>query len=377
MLFRRRPKQDVKDFSAKGDRVADDMDAINKAISSGGRYGRGKYIRSIIYLYYNTEMIGNPLDLPTIIAAPSFIGLGVITSNISAREDFSNFFSLTRYLVYGIHWQVIQGTSLENFHFYIIKFKDNPKITQQGIYMENGSGSFLSDLYFVRGKFSQGIGSLHLTDLRFHYVNVAVSTSVMSDNSTALLLSNSGFYNVDIIGFRRVTSANGTTAFHNSANLDSLVRNLSLITGAYSQFFTRRRPKAYGAKGDGQTDNTAVLNHLFYAAANISAVVYIPFGVYIIKDTLDIPVGVVEIQNIIDTIKGVTAGAVIMEWNVHESGQGSAGLWDTHFRVGGAAGTDLTVKDYPKVSGKVNKNWITVSLILYLTSDSSGYFKKV
>ncbi|KAL9571903.1 hypothetical protein ACKAV7_003892 [Fusarium commune] len=67
-------------------------------------------------------------------------------------------------------------------------------------------------------------------------------------------------------------------------------------------------------------------------------------------------VGVVEIQNIMVTIKGVTAGAVMMEWNVHESGQGSAGLWDTHFRVGGAAGTDLTVKDYPKVSGKVNKN---------------------
>lgn len=39
----------------------------------------------------------------------------------------------------------------------------------------------------------QGIGSLHLTDLRFHYVKVAVPTSVMSDNSTALLLSNSGF----------------------------------------------------------------------------------------------------------------------------------------------------------------------------------------
>ncbi|KAH7492899.1 hypothetical protein FOMA001_g2168 [Fusarium oxysporum f. sp. matthiolae] len=65
-------------------------------------------------------------------------------------------------------------------------------------------------------------------------------------------------------------------------------------------------------------------------------------------------VGVVEIQNMMMTVKGATAGAIMMEWNVHESGQGSAGLWDTHFRVGGAAGIDLTVKDCPKLSGKVN-----------------------
>ncbi|KAG7428355.1 Glucan 1,3-beta-glucosidase [Fusarium oxysporum f. sp. raphani] len=387
------------------------------------------------------------------------------------------------------------------------KFKDDPETTQQGIYIENGSGGFLSDLYFVGGKFGaymgnqqftasglyfeeaetaiqihwdwgwtmqnivvdncktgltivggaggpmstgQGIGSLHLTDLRFHYVNVAVSTSVMSDNSTALLLSNSGFYNVDTIvqdtfknqvlirggkgtvnvdtwGFGRVTSANGTAAFHNGVNLDSPVRNDSLVTGGRKQFFTRRRPKyddlgfsqildakADGAKGDGTTDDTAVLNHLLSAAANMSAIVYVPFGVYIITDTVEIPVGlrvigqawpqimatssrsadalkprvavrvglpgqvgVIEVQNMMVTVKGATAGAIMMEWNVHESSQGSAGLWDTHFRVGGAAGTDLTAKDCPKLSGKVNPNCVAASLMLYLTPDSSGYFKNV
>ncbi|KAL5617780.1 hypothetical protein FOVSG1_000002 [Fusarium oxysporum f. sp. vasinfectum] len=535
--------RDVKEFGAKGDGVADDTDAINKAISSGGRCGGGKCTGSTIYpatvyfppgtykvsssiiQYYNTEIIGNPLDLPTIIAAPSFVGLGVITSNVYTGEtsewylNQNNFLRSVRNFIIdvrptpadaqacGIHWQVAQGTSLENIHFYMTKFKDDPKTTQQGIYMENGSGGFLSDLWFVGGKFGaymgnqqftasglyfeeaetaiqihwdwgwtmqnivvdncktgltivggaggpmstgQGIGSLHLTDLRFHYVQVAVSTSVMADNSTALLLSNSGFYNVDTIvedtskkqvllkggkgtvnvdtwGFGRVTSANGTTAFHNGANLDSPVRNESLITGGRKQFFTRRRPKyndlgfsqildakAYGAQGDGKTDDTAVLNHLFSAAANMSAIVYVPFGVYIISDTVEIPVGsrvigqawpqimatgskfadalkprvavrvglsgqvgVVEIQNMMMTVKGATAGVIMMEWNVHESGQGSAGLWDTHFRVGGAAGTDLTVKDCPKLSGKVNPNCVAASLMLHLTPDSSGYFENV
>lgn len=248
----------------------------------------------------------------------------------------------------------------------------------------------------------QGIGSLHLTDLRMHYVKVAVSTSIVSENSTALLLSNSGFYYVDTIvedtfekkvllpggprtinvdnwGFGRVTSADGTTAFHNGASLDGPARNYSLVTGGRKQFFTRRRPKyndlgasqildakAYGAKGDGKTDDTAVLKHLFSAAANMSAIVYVPFGVYIITDTVEIPVGsriigqawsqimatgskfadvlkprvaarvglpgqvgVVEIQSMMITVKGATAGAIMMEWNVHESGQGSVGLWGT------------------------------------------------
>ncbi|KAH7125896.1 hypothetical protein EDB81DRAFT_860583 [Dactylonectria macrodidyma] len=38
---------------------------------------------SSIIQYYNTEILGNPLELPTILAAPSFVGLGVISSNVS------------------------------------------------------------------------------------------------------------------------------------------------------------------------------------------------------------------------------------------------------------------------------------------------------
>jgi hypothetical protein len=38
-------------------------------------------------------------------------------------------------------------------------------------------------------------------------------------------------------------------------------------------------------------------------------------------------IGVVEIQDMLFTVSGKTAGAVLMEWNVHESTQGSAGLW--------------------------------------------------
>jgi polygalacturonase len=49
--------------------------------------------------------------------------------------------------------------------------------------------------------------------------------------------------------------------------------------------------KAIGAKGNGVTDDTPVLNAILQNAANISSIVYFPFGIYIIKDTLKVPVG--------------------------------------------------------------------------------------
>lgn len=232
-------------------------------------------------------------------------------------------------------------------------------------------------------------------------VHVGISWSVISDKSTALLLSNSEFDHVDIIakdagkgqillvggpetikidtwGLGKVTGRDGVTSFSNGTALaSSPIRQPSLTKEGGRHFFTKRRPKyhelkssqiidarAYGASGDGITDDTAVLNHIFATAVNMSAVVYLPFGVYLIKDTVHIPVGsrivgqawaqimatgpkfadallprvavrvgspgeagVVEIQSMMVTVKGATAGAVLMEWNVHESSQGSAGLW--------------------------------------------------
>ncbi|KAL4795045.1 hypothetical protein BDV19DRAFT_389702 [Aspergillus venezuelensis] len=45
-----------------------------------------------------------------------------------------------------------------------------------------------------------------------------------------------------------------------------------------------------------------------------------------------------------------------MEWNVHESFQGSAGLWDSHFHVGGAAGSNLQAADCPKQSSPLKES---------------------
>jgi glucan 1,3-beta-glucosidase len=81
-------------------------------------------------------------------------------------------------------------------------------------------------------------------------------------------------------------------------------------------------------------------------------------------------------SDLLFTVQGATAGAILVEWNVHEAGQGSAGMWDCHFRVGGAAGSNLTLSDCPTGQG-INKKCMAASLLLHLTPSSSGYFENV
>ena len=118
-----------------------------------------------------------PLNVPTILAASSFVGLGVITSDPYVGDNAQWYLNQNNFLrsiknfkidirltdpsayVCGIHWQVAQGTSLENIEFYMLYNSDVPENTQQGIYMENGSGGFLADLTFVGGNF--GCASIH------------------------------------------------------------------------------------------------------------------------------------------------------------------------------------------------------------------------
>lgn len=45
--------------------------------------------------------------------------------------------------------------------------------------------------------------------------------------------------------------------------------------------------------------------------------------------------------------------------------------------MGGATGSDLTVNDCPKLSGKVNDKCIAASLMVHLTPQSSAYFENV
>jgi glucan 1,3-beta-glucosidase len=144
-------------------------------------------------------------------------------------------------------------------------------------------------------------------------------------------------------------------------------------------------------------------------------IVYFPAGVYIISKTVDVPAGtrivgeawsvlmangpafsselkptpmlkvgksgdkgVAEISDIIFATKGAQPGAILVQWNIRDpAGQpGASGMWDTHFRVGGTAGTELQAAQCPAGQDE-NDACKAAYMMLQLTKSSSAYLENV
>ncbi|KAJ6261479.1 Glucan 1,3-beta-glucosidase [Drechslerella dactyloides] len=190
--------RNVKEFGAKGDGVTDDSDAINAAIQAGTRcmkgcdssttqpgliyFPSGTYVVSkpIIAVYYS-QLVGDAGNPPTLKAAASFSGIAVIDSDPYESDgsnwytNQNNFFRAVRNFVIdltatkagtGIHWQVAQASSLINIRF------EMGTTDSQGIFMDNGSGGFMSDLTFNGGKLGAFLGNQQFTTRNFVFKNV-------------------------------------------------------------------------------------------------------------------------------------------------------------------------------------------------------------
>ncbi|RDA83617.1 hypothetical protein CP532_6918, partial [Ophiocordyceps camponoti-leonardi (nom. inval.)] len=201
--------RNVRDYGATGDGHTDDTAAINRAITEGGRCGQhcdsntitpaivyfppGTYIvTKPIIPYYYTQLIGDATRVPTLRAGAGFDGIAVIDSDpyadggVNWWTNQNNFFRQIRNFKIdltglpmttgtGIHWQVAQATSLQNIEFRMIESRSRDN-KQQGIFMDNGSGGFMSDLTFIGGRYGAFFGNQQFTtrNLKFFGCNTAI-----------------------------------------------------------------------------------------------------------------------------------------------------------------------------------------------------------
>ncbi|TAQ87041.1 hypothetical protein B7494_g4617 [Chlorociboria aeruginascens] len=527
--------RNVKDFGAVGDGSTDDTAAINSAITSGNRCGEGcdsstvtpamiyfppgtYSISAPIIQYYYTQFVGDAVTVPTIKATAGFTGIALIDSDpyedggANWYTNQNNFFRQIRNFVIdttampvgvgaGIHWQVAQATSLQNIVFNM-RTDGGTANAQQGIFMDNGSGGFMTDLTFNGGKYgayfgnqqfttrnltfnncqtaiymnwnwawtlkgitidncgvgidmssggasSQAVGSVLVVDSTISNTPVGISTAFSTGQSYTngtLIIDNVDFSTNVPVAVQDATSKATTLA--GNAKVSSWIQGRAYPTGSSgeiaqgaqaapakpailldssSNVFSRSKPqyetvdvsnfksvKAAGAKGDGTTDDTAAIQALFNSASG-SDIIYFDHGAYVVTSTITVPkdiiitgeiwplimaggtafqdqtnpkpvfqvgqagdVGSVEISDLIFETLGPQPGAIMMEWNVQEASQGSSGMWDVHFRIGGSAGTKLqsdTCAKNPNVTAPANAACEGAFLLLHVTSQASIYLE--
>jgi glucan 1,3-beta-glucosidase len=245
-----------------------------------------------------------------------------------------------------------------------------------------------------------------------------VPTAVQDNGNTALT---GGSLTIAGWGQGHKYTPTGPTFFEGTITPNN--RPGSLLSGG--NYYTRSKPqyndldvsqfvsaRTSGAKGDGNTDDTAALQSAINSAASGGKVLFFDAGTYKITNTLNIPPGsklvgeaysvimssgnafsdmsnpkpVVQVGNagqsgqvewsdMIVATQGAQAGAVLIEWNLATSGTPS-GMWDVHTRVGGFSGSDLQVANCPTTTGSsnVNTNCIAAYMHMHITTGASGLY---
>ena len=194
-------------------------------------------------IYYFTQMVGDALNPPTIFANGTWKKNGTLGSNavfdvnpyvpgtnaLPWSDSTNTFYRQIRNFVFdltqapngttAIHWQVAQATSLQNI---VIHMKPSA-YGQTGIFMENGSGGFFSDVVINGGNVAMGLGSQQFTTRNVTITNAATAVGIYFDWSWTFSqinianctigfdLTSGGFTNLQVASVILIDSVIGAT----------------------------------------------------------------------------------------------------------------------------------------------------------------------
>ncbi|KAF8184875.1 glycoside hydrolase family 55 protein [Mycena galopus ATCC 62051] len=262
------------------------------------------------------------------------------------------------------------------------------------------------------------VGSLVLTNIELN--NVSTAVGIVGGGEVLAGAPNSTM-TIESWVQGNIYSGSNSTGVFGQTNIAPPPIDSSLLN-ANGQIFGKMHPqyadyhvtqfvsvRDHGATGDGKTDDTEAIKAIFFEYGT-SKIIFFDAGTYIVTSTITIPCGarvvgeawsvisgagtafqdqdnpqvvvrvgepgsqgVVEITDIIFSTVGPAPGAIVVEWNVKESKQGSAGVWDTHIRLGGAAGTNLETEQC--LPGNDESGCMAAFMALHLTQHSSAYLE--
>ncbi|KAH0563080.1 hypothetical protein GP486_002348 [Trichoglossum hirsutum] len=264
-------------------------------------------------------------------------------------------------------------------------------------------------------------GTMILENVKLKNVHVAIQGPSLS----TILAGTSGSTTIDAWGQGHSYGPSGPANFQGP--IDPFRRPASLLkSGAY---YERSKPqyetsvatrfkstRSSGAKGDGVTDDTAVLQKIINTAAVQGQIVFFDAGTYLVTDTLYVPKGsklvgeaypvimssgpafadaanprpvvcvgkvgeqgsTVEWSDMIVSTQGAQAGAVLIEWNLSSSPTAPSGMWDVHTRVGGFVGSNLQVANCPTTPNSTitsaDQSCIGAYMMMHVTPKASGLY---
>ncbi|KAH6672892.1 pectate lyase superfamily protein-domain-containing protein [Halenospora varia] len=304
--------RDVKDYGAVGDGTTDDTATINKVMSEGNKCGAncgssfmkgaivyfpsGTYlISSPILLYYHTQMVGDANNRPVLIAAPSFIRLGQLINQIVDK---------------------------------------------------NGSGGFMSDIAFISGVVSICCGIQQFIARDSLFLNCKTAIYMLWDwdwTWKSIWISGSDYrikmtgndlggslqildYSMmgTTVGIYITMPLGGAISAHTLVNIDNLINEK--VGGPNSGCLQRSKPQYADLSANRFISARLTTTGLYIITQTIKDHVTKEKQILNFQDVSKLRVivqvgekgdaGVVEIQDLMFTNQGLTAGVILIEWNV-------------------------------------------------------------